>query len=238
MRRLNILIVVLALSFLVTSCEDDDDPGLGAYQPGDIVDSVPVNDKVVALTYDDGPNEPYTSMLLDVLKEGGAKATFFLVGNNVDTYPDVVGRIRAEGHEIGNHTYDHLPLRGVPASVTRAEIENGEAAILAAVGVRPRLFRSPHGVITTDLSAICNELGYVIIGWSVSGHDWDTSSATGIARSVLNAVHPGAIILLHDGEGIHLGTDRMPTVEATRIILQELSTRGYRTVTVPELLRH
>lgn len=229
--------MILSLGFLFPACRRAEPLPPLSFQPGDLACFVPVREKVVALTYDDGPNEPYTTDLLNVLKDGGATATFFLVGKNVEAFPRVAARIKEEGHAIGNHTYGHENLADVTDAQVVAEIELGEKAIEKATGVLPKLFRAPYGSNTRSVARVCHDRGEVMVGWSCAGSDWNSLPADRIAELILGSVQPGSIILLHDGEGIHLGTSREATVDATRTIIRELKTRGYRTVTIPELFR-
>ena len=219
------------------SCARRPPPEPLPFKAGDLVYYVPVDSKVVALTYDDGPNEPYTSALLDVLKENGAKATFFLIGTNAEVRPAVAQRILSEGHGIGNHSYTHPNFADIAPSRVVEEIESGESAIRKATGLKPDLFRAPFGSNTPDLPRFCQERGYLMVGWSFDGNDWNFRSASEIAGKVIGHLHPGAIILLHDGKETVHGADRRPSVEATKLILKELKAQGYRTVTVRELIQ-
>lgn len=191
--------------------------------------------KIAVLTFDDGPNEPYTSRLLDILKAEKVKATFFVIGKNVERLPHVARRIVREGHVIANHSYSHLRFTDElgPEEIIR-EIKRGEKAIISATGVKPYLFRFPFGATTPSLTKIVMQQGYSVIGWSSHGYDWlrPRSSQT-IANDVLKHISPGTIILLHDGEGVDQGVNTLPTLEATRIILHELKKRDYITKTFP-----
>lgn len=206
----------------------------------------PRDRKIVALTYDDGPNPPYTTRILRVLREEGVHATFFVVGRAVAAYPQVVRAEVAAGNAIGNHTWahDHLVLDD-RAQVART-LDRTQAAILAATGVRTDLMRPPYGGRDWLVLAEVRRLGYTPVMWSVPlPHDWEYPSATTIARRVLRYVGDGSIIDLHDGnQGIvcahvHVAAhvcDRSADVEATRLIVSALKARGYRFVTVPQLL--
>jgi peptidoglycan/xylan/chitin deacetylase (PgdA/CDA1 family) len=217
--------------------------GLGAYAArtpssqvfGDIVTHGSGAEKVVALTYDDGPNEPYTGQILDVLRDEGVHATFFVVGMNAERAPATVRRIVAERHDLGNHSYAHrkrdtlLDLRYTDAAKTNA--------ILAGItGIVPRLYRAPNGFHTPWSMRAVGSRGLRVIGWDVESNDWDEPGAETIVMRTMQRVHPGAIILLHDGDNTRQGTDRGQQVAATRMLIDALKGQGYRFVTVSELL--
>lgn len=191
----------------------------------------------IALTFDDGPNEPYTSELLDILKKCNVKATFFVLGKNVERYPDIARRIIKEGHVIGNHTYDHPYLLVQSKSHIKYEIQEAEQAIVAATNIRPHLFRSPYGVDNSWIYHIAREFGYVTIEWSVTGHNGGKEIPPDeIIKKILSEVKNGSIILLHDGDRLVRGADRRNIVKALPFIIESLQKKGYQFVTVSELL--
>ena len=185
----------------------------------------------VALTFDDGPNGEYTPQILDVLRDHDAVATFFVVGKNVERYPEVVLRAAKEGHVIGSHSFNHKALTFRRIESIRQKIEQTEGAVLVAAGLAPTLFRPPYGFRNPMVLRAARDLGYQVVTWSVTSTDWKRIGAAAIARQVLDKVRPGSIVLFHDGPG-----DRSQTVESLPIIVDELHRRGYWTVTVPELL--
>ena len=197
--------------------------------------SLPGHGKVVAMTFDDGPR-PWTMDLLDSLKERNIKATFFVVGRVVKTYPEVIKRIAAEGHELANHTWSHpRNMARMPQRVVRRELELCRDAIVEVAGVKPRVFRPPGGSFTKDQSAwIYDEFDYVNIMWSVDPEDWKRPGAEVITSRIMNGwekskgTHDGAIILAHD---LH-----QPTVKAMPATLDALQIEGYSFLTVSELL--
>ncbi|MCX6992105.1 MAG: polysaccharide deacetylase family protein [Kiritimatiellaeota bacterium] len=207
------------------------------FDPSETIREVPVAEKAVALTFDDGPNEPFTSQILEALEEVGAKATFFLIGTNVVYDPESARRIVKAGHTVGIHSFDHPHLNTLSAEAVAREVHMGFDAIYAGTGVRPALFRAPYGKIGPGLADVCREMNCLIIGWSAHGNDWTESmTSEEIAEQIMAKVYPGAILLLHDGnETIH-GGNRKQTAGAVRIIGQRLKEQGYRMVTVPELL--
>jgi peptidoglycan/xylan/chitin deacetylase (PgdA/CDA1 family) len=207
----------------------------------------PKNRHVVALTYDDGPNPPYTNEILAVLNQEHVRATFFVVGRAVQAYPRVVRREVEDGDAIGNHTWSHDHLLLYDGSSVRRTLERTDQAIFAATGVHTRIMRPPFGARDWLVLDEARNLGYTPVMWSVPlANDWEYPPPRVIAGRVLRYVGDGSIITLHDGNrGIlcaHLRVpgrvcDRSSDVEATRLIVESLKRRGYRFVTIPELLR-
>ncbi|RIH78550.1 polysaccharide deacetylase family protein [Meiothermus hypogaeus] len=191
---------------------------------------VPVGEeKLVALTFDDGP-WPDTVAVLEVLRQYGAKATFFWVGLHLQRRPEIAQQVVVEGHAIGNHTWSH---RNTPMTPEEAgeEIERTAALIAHTTGLTTSLFRPPGGRLHNGLADYALQQGYTVVQWSVLGKDTEVLEAESIVENVLHNVQPGSIVLLHDGGG-----DRRKTVEALHTILPALQAQGYRFVTVPELL--
>ncbi len=188
----------------------------------------------VALTFDDGPNEPYTGRILDILEARHVKATFFLVGENVLRFPGAVRREAALGMELGNHTMHHPNLVGRSGPAIFREIEQAQETILQTSGVEPVWFRPPHGFRDPRLFRQTGRLDLAVAEWSVMPRDWTSPGMPAIVQRVLNAVKPGDIILLHDGVNA-VGGDRHETVEALPYILDGLEARGLKPVTLSEL---
>lgn len=203
---------------------------------GKIVVHGPDDEKVVALTFDDGPNEPYTSQILDVLNAEGVKATFFAVGVNVETFPDAARRIVADGNVIANHSWDHSRL-ATAVDFKYTQLERAQDAIRVATGVTPRFFRPPAGIHTPwQLRRVASE-GMLTVNWDSEGYDWQKpNSPERIEAKVLASVRPGSIILLHDGDETRHGSDRSQTVAALPTIIDALRAEGYRFVTLPQML--
>jgi len=203
---------------------------------GKIVVHGPEDEKVVALTFDDGPNEPYTSQILDVLDREGVKATFFAVGVNVEMYPDAARRIVADGSVIANHSWDHSRL-ATAVDFKYTQLERAQDAIKGATGVTPRFFRPPAGIHTPwQLKRVASE-GMLAVNWDSEGYDWQKpNSPERIEQKVLASVRPGSIILLHDGDETRHGSDRSQTVAALPTIIETLRSEGYRFVTLPQML--
>ncbi|GAA1625085.1 hypothetical protein GCM10009733_022220 [Nonomuraea maheshkhaliensis] len=179
--------------------------------------------KCVALTFDDGPGK-YTDALLRHLAAYRARATFFVVGQNVAASPGVVRRTYAAGHEIGSHTWSHPDLTKLSAVRVRSQLARTDQAIKAAIGVRPKLLRPPYGAFNT---AVRLQTRRPIVMWSLDTLDWRLRDSAKVARKTLRSVRPGSVILFHD---IHPST-----VRAMPRVLRGLSKRGYRFVTVSQL---
>ncbi len=200
----------------------------------------------VALTFDDGPNPPYTDRILDLLRAERVPATFFVVGRAVDAYPATVRRMVREGHVVGNHSYDHAHLIVESPAAVRRELTRTSDAIDRAAGVRPTLMRPPFGSRDYVVLGVANALGYRTIMWNVPlPRDWEQPGDATIARRVVDNVTGGSIIVLHDGNrgivcagGRHTprDCDRSQDVAATREIVAALRARGLRFVTIPQLI--
>lgn len=190
---------------------------------------------MVALTFDDGPDQHFTPQVLDVLKKHNVKATFFLMGSRVERLPKVTRRIYEEGHVIGNHTYWHPNLLKVERDQLRWEVKETEKIIKGTIGYRPHLFRPPYGNVNEKGVQTVSDMGYRIIGWSVDSLDWRGLPKEEVTRNVLSNAHPGAIILLHSGG--HWTQDLSGMVGALDEIIPRLKKDGMRFVTVPELLK-
>ena len=206
----------------------------------------PAGERVVALTYDDGPNPPYTSRILDVLEKEHVRATFFLVGRAAAAYPDVVRREVRDGDAVGNHSWNHSHLIVYTPSAVAADLARTDAAIYAAAGVHARLFRPPFGARDWIVMQAAKKLGYTVVMWSDPlPRDWEYPSAGQIAQRVLKVAGDGTIVVLHDGNrgqlcaraGLNLHVcDRSADIGATRLVIDELKKRGFRFVTIPELI--
>jgi peptidoglycan/xylan/chitin deacetylase (PgdA/CDA1 family) len=176
----------------------------------------------LALTYDDGPNDPHTLRLLDVLAKHDAKATFFLIGSYVRRRPEIARAVQAAGHEIGNHTYTHPNLIFVSAARLRHELEDCNKALEDALGMTPRLFRPPFGGRRPGVLRTARALGLQTVMWSVSSKDWKADSAQFILAEITPGLHSGRaeVLLMHDGSHLGFGADRSHTIEATRLLLE------------------
>ena len=200
---------------------------------GEIIWEVPTDRKVIALTFDDGPDRDKTPQILALLKQYQAKATFFVLGNRVEKFPEIVMQESLEGHEIGNHSYDHSSFLNIPKEKLLLELNLTQDAIYKAIGQKATLFRPPGGNYSETSVNICkeNELLMVLWSWDQDTKDWASPDVNTIVNRVLSNIHNGDIILMHDY--VYKGTN---TVEALKILLPELIKRGYSFVTVSELL--
>ena len=185
----------------------------------------------VALTFDDGPHPRYTSKILDILKEYGVVATFFVVGINAETYPDLIRRANEEGHEIGNHTYNHYHVAKLSDQALREDIEACGNAIEKITGKPPKLFRPPEGVCSDAVKSYCDHEEMTIVMWSVDTRDWAHTPVNEIYQNVRKNTRNGSIILMHDFIG-----KNSPTPEALRQVIPMLLELGYEFVTVSQLL--
>lgn len=191
------------------------------------------NKKVVALTFDDGPDEKFTPKILDILKKYDVKGTFFLLGTRVKAYPYIVERIHNEGHIIGNHTYWHPQLTKTGVKNLIWEIDRTERVIYGIIGEKTKFFRAPYGALNDSLVKELERLGYVGVGWSVDSEDWQSLPVKTVKKNILNGIHPGAIVLLHSGG--HWTQDLSGAVQALDELIPYLKEQGYTFVTIPEL---
>jgi peptidoglycan/xylan/chitin deacetylase (PgdA/CDA1 family) len=192
--------------------------------------------RLMSLTFDDGPTEPYTSSILDILKKYQVKATFFVLGRKVELYPEAVKKIVADGHEIGNHGYDHkvLPLKSL--SGIKAEIKRTEDLILSLTGKKPALFRAPHGWKRPCLKKALREAGYELVSWTAGVWDTDRPGEQKIIRRSLKTFRNGAILLFHDGRGLEENADCSQLVAALPAIIESALSQGFQFMTVSQLL--
>jgi len=194
-------------------------------------------ERVVALTFDDGPCHPYTEQLLEVLDREGVRATFFQVGNNVRREPKLAAEVASQ-HAVGNHTLTHPHLVWSRPSTVREQLLRGQEAIHDATGALPSLFRVPHGWYGPQVISTAEELGMRCVGWSVMAWDWDCPPSDVIQRRILRGIDPGGVTLLHDGKDTDAFpmADRSHTVAAVPDIIWRLKANGYDFLTLPELM--
>jgi len=190
----------------------------------------------LALTFDDGPNDPHTLRLLEVLARHGVKATFFMIGRFVRERPQIARAVAQAGHVVGNHTDTHPTLFFVSGSRLAQELDDCERALTEAVGEHSKLFRPPFGLRRPGTLRAVAGRGLTTVMWSVTGFDWQLPTAEAIERRVAPQVRGGSVILLHDGGHRHMGVDRAPTVAATERLIARYSAEGYSFVTVPEMM--
>lgn len=187
---------------------------------------VHTQEKVVALTFDDGPDPNFTEQILNVLKEKNVKATFFVLGENVKLYPELLSQIDKAGHEIGNHGYSHL----YNTSQTVQELVKTDEVIFESLHQHTHFYRPPGGFVSKAVLQDVKSKGHVLTLWSIDSRDWRNPGVSRIVQNVVDHSFPGAIILLHDG-----GEKREQTAQALKIIIDRLRNDGYRFVTLSEL---
>jgi peptidoglycan/xylan/chitin deacetylase (PgdA/CDA1 family) len=205
---------------------------------GKVYAKVSTSDKVIALTFDDGPNEPYTSQILDILEKDDVQATFFLIGQNVELYPDVARRMVADGDVIGNHSFSHNANHALSFSYYK-DITKAEQAIAAVTGVEPSLYRPPHGRKSPWELGSVQRLGYKEVLWNISTNELSKHTPEFLADQIVKKSKPGGIIDIHDGYGTLHNTakaNKSETVEMVPLIIDRLRDEGYTFVTVSQLL--
>ncbi|HLO86280.1 MAG TPA: polysaccharide deacetylase family protein [Nostocaceae cyanobacterium] len=192
----------------------------------------PRNDeKVIALTIDDGPWPKTTAEMLDIFKQNDVKATFFWVGTAIQANPELAKRVVAEGHAIGNHTWHHWYKR-MDAATAKSEIDRTAELIYKTTGVKTSLFRPPGGYLNNGLAAYAKSQNYSVVMWSLTSADTDPRAKYQVfIKNVLKGAKSGAIVLMHDGGG-----NRQRTVQALPGIITALKQQGYKFVTIPELM--
>ena len=217
-KLLSIFIYLILLIFLESAAEVT---GVPASAPAEL----PEEPKYVALTFDDGPRRDTTARLLDGLRERGASATFFLVGERLAGNEDLVLRMRDEGHQVGTHTWSHIRLDGTEPAAQLRDLQAAQEAVCGILGTESCWLRPPYGLIDPAVRA---GVTVPMAHWTVDPRDWESRDTAKVVRAVLEDVRPGDIILLHD---IYPSS-----VEAALQIADALESQGYWLVTVEELL--
>jgi len=198
---------------------------------------LPQGTKQLALTYDDGPNDPHTLRLLEVLAKHDVHATFFLIGRYVRERPEIAPEIAKAGHMIGNHTFTHPLLTFKSAAAIRRELADCQAAIQDSVGEQCNLFRPPFGGRRPVVLRIARELELEPVMWNVTGYDWNAPPAAVIEQKVTKQIRGGDVILLHDGGHKQMGSDRSQTVIATDHLIAHYKSQGYEFKTIPQMMQ-
>ncbi len=232
MCALCLLFVLLLMAFIVVFFDQ------AILVRKDTIFRVKTDEKVVALTFDDGPSEIWTPQILDELKKENVKATFFMIGEHVEKYPEIAKRVAQEGHDIGNHTYDHHGIFYYKPEELYREIKDTEKIIKDVTGKTTVYFRPPKAWMTADEKLQMVDLGYQTILWTLNSKDWVTFDDKYIIRYLLKHVQPGDIILFHDSGGVFgtEGGNRHETVKTIPRLIEKLKEKGYRCVTINELL--
>ncbi|WP_027086399.1 polysaccharide deacetylase family protein [Cohnella panacarvi] len=190
--------------------------------------------KLIALTFDDGPDGKYTPQVLDILKERGAKGTFFLVGPQVSKYPDTAKRILDEGHSIGNHSWSHKDLKTMTPEQIADEVDRTQQEIADATGYTPHLMRAPYGNISPNLLDALRERDMAHVYWTIDTRDWAGTSVADMRKNVSAHAQPGSILLMHSFGGRKNALDN--TLALLPQIIDDLSNEGFAFVTVDELI--
>lgn len=197
-----------------------------------MINEVPTAQRAVAITFDDGPNPVYTPQVLEIFSEARGKATFFMIGEQMGKYLEVVKQVADLGHEIGNHTFTHPKLSQLSIQDCLKEIEETEKLIEKMAGRKPVVFRPPYLDYNQDTVSLLQNKRYPMIGaLNLEAQDWEQPGVEHIVRKSREAVKNGSILIFHDGYG-----DRSQTIEAVRMLVSELTSQGYQLVTVSELL--
>ena len=231
MKNLISLLLLVALFFAMVESASANKGRQHYEQAGQIIWEINTTEKVISLTFDDGPHRKYTPEILDLLKKYDAKATFFVLGANAEKNPDVLLRMYEEGHELANHTYTHPSSKNVPNLMK--EIRQTHEVIYSITGYSTKLFRPVEGIYTDDLIDAVVKEGYKVVMWSwhLDTLDWKNPGVGKIVKFVLDGAKEGNVVLFHDGGG-----NREQTVKALEKILPELQQRGFTFVTVSELM--
>jgi peptidoglycan-N-acetylglucosamine deacetylase len=193
--------------------------------------------KQLALTYDDGPNDPHTLRLLEVLARYDVHATFFLIGRYVRERPEIVREIVKAGHTVGNHTFTHRWLIFTSKAEIRSELSTCRSALSDAIGEHSNLFRPPFGGRRPAVLRVARELGLEPVMWNVTGYDWNAPPAATIQGKVSRRIRGGNVILLHDGGHRQMGADRSQTVLATESLIARYQSEGFEFVTIPAMMK-
>ena len=190
----------------------------------------------LALTYDDGPNDPHTLRLLEVLSRHEVKATFFLIGRYVRQRADIVRELVNAGHIVGNHTFTHPLLTLKSSAEVRKELTDCRAALQDAIGEPSNLFRPPFGGRRPAVLRIARDLGLQPVMWNVTGYDWNAPPAAAIEKKCMKQMRGGDVFLLHDGGHRQMGADRSQTVVATDHFIAKYKAEGYHFVSIPQMM--
>ncbi|SFF30209.1 Peptidoglycan/xylan/chitin deacetylase, PgdA/CDA1 family [Paenibacillus algorifonticola] len=195
----------------------------------------PRHKKEAALTFDDAPDPRFTPTILDILAKHHVQATFFLVGTRANKHPEIVKRIHREGHIIGNHSYNHEVMSKLSPKDFHRQVWHTDAIISRIIPYHPHFFRPPYGEMLPGQVAWTKKNGYIVVNWDVDSADWKNNpSSAVILRNMQKTLRPGSIILQHAGGGVTQSLSG--TIEALPQLIASLQQKGYRIVTLPELL--
>jgi peptidoglycan/xylan/chitin deacetylase (PgdA/CDA1 family) len=193
------------------------------------------DDRRLYLTFDDGPGPSATATVLETLAREGVPAAFFMVGDHVRRFPELAREVAGAGHEIGNHTQHHVKLHRLGPARIRRELADAHAAITETTGRAPRTFRAPHGYRNPFVAVATRRLAYTTFGWTFGVWDSARPGTEAIRRRVRSRLTPGAVILLHDGDGYDPHGDRAQTAAALSGIIRDARAAGYQFRALGEL---
>ena len=202
-----------------------------------VISSGTVHDKWIALTFDDGPYPPYTDRLLDVLKAKRVHATFFLVAEQAQQYPELVRRMTAEGHTVGLHAFRHRDFLKLTEEEKRKDLEQGKNLLRDITGKNPVYWRPPHGFRDFSVMETAAAQNLTVVNWSVIPRDWTGIDSQEIYRRVMDKADDGAIVLLHDGDSPGYKASRQATVDAVAPLIDSLREKGYHLVSLEEYVQ-
>ena len=202
-----------------------------------VISSGTVHDKWIALTFDDGPYPPYTDRLLDVLKAKRVHATFFLVAEQAQQYPELVRRMTAEGHTVGLHAFRHRDFLKLTEEEKRKDLEQGKKLLRDITGKNPVYWRPPHGFRDFSVMETAAAQNLTVVNWSVIPRDWTGIDSQEIYRRVMDKAEDGAIVLLHDGDSPGYKASRQATVDAVAPLIDSLREKGYHLVSLEEYVQ-
>ena len=201
---------------------------------GSVISSQTAHEKFIALTFDDGPYPPYTSRLLDVLKEKKAHVTFFLVAEQAQRYPELVKRMAEEGHTVGLHAFRHRDFLKLTEEEKQKELETGKKTLQSITGKEPVYWRPPHGFRDFSVMETAVAQKLTVVNWSATPRDWTGIGKQEIYNRVMDKAEDGAIVLLHDGDSPFYKASRQATVDAVALLIDSLREKGYHLVSLEE----
>ncbi len=228
------ILKLCALGSLAIFCAISGSPGqeLPAADP-----PAKISARLVALTFDDGPSIRYTPQILDILAKDSIKATFFVIGKNVQKRPEILKRIVSQGHQIGNHTWSHPTLLPFAShKEIKLQLLKTESIVDSLTSIKTHVFRPPHGWESRRMVKCIVHLGYTIVNWTIDPNDWKHPSPRIITKRISSKMHACEIVLLHDGLNMHQDPMQENTIVALPFIIAAFKDKGYRFVTIDELL--
>lgn len=224
--------LLLALLTVSVSLLTHHAPSQGLSEVSQPTYQVKTANKLIALTFDDGPSTKYTPEILNILQKDHARATFFVLGSLAVKHPAVIEDLRAAGCEVASHGYTHSRLSALSAASVARQIRRTKDALLEITGVAPLFFRPPYGVYNKNVLIAAAKENEKVVLWSIDTRDWAGRSTAQMVRQIEKGARPGAIILFHDGGG-----NRSHTIQALSEVVPALEARGYRFVTIDQLVQ-